>query len=248
MSPDMSRVLRKIHDASYASEAWPEALRTLTDALGVPGAACIVVNKQTRGADWVCFSGLSDRFQSRYVDRFVKLDPFTPLLNVEFRWMKVSECFSLPFLRRDEWYNDFILNCGVRDILACRLMEKPSHVAVFGVHQQIGRFFRDETASIMEQLALPLRSAMQRHVDRLFAPTGHAREQPTARAAQYYFHVDGVGQYQDDCGKSFSSPEEAVAHASTLAAELSQSGDWEGYWILVAHDDGSLIARIPVSR
>jgi hypothetical protein len=55
MSPDMSRVLRKIHDASYASQAWPEALRTLTDALGVPGAACIVVNKQTRGADWVCF-------------------------------------------------------------------------------------------------------------------------------------------------------------------------------------------------
>ena len=141
MSPDMSRVLRKIHDASYASEAWPEALRTLTDALGVPGAACIVVNKRTRGADWVCFSGLSERFQSRYVDRFVKLDPFTPLLNVEFRWMKVSECLSLPFLRRDEWYNDFILNCGVRDILACRLMERPSHVAVFGVHQQIGQFF-----------------------------------------------------------------------------------------------------------
>jgi hypothetical protein len=64
MSPDMSRVLRKIHDASYASEAWPEALRTLTDALGVPGAACIV-NKQMRSADWVGFSGLSERFQSR---------------------------------------------------------------------------------------------------------------------------------------------------------------------------------------
>jgi hypothetical protein len=30
-----------------------------------------------------------------------------------------------------------------------------------------------------------------------------------------------------------SSPEKAVARASALAVELSQSGDWEGYWILV---------------
>lgn len=247
MSPDISRVLRKIHDASDASEAWPEALSALTSALGVSGAACIVVNKHTRGADWVCFSGLSERFQSRYVDRFVKLDPFTPLLNVESHWMKLSESFSISFLRRNEWYNDFVLGCGVRDILGYRLMERPSHVAVFGVHQQIGRFFRDETASLMEQLASPLKSAMQRHVDRLFVPSGHSNEQPTIRAARYYFHVDGVGQYQDDCGTSFSTPEEAVAHASAVAAELSQSGDWEGYWILVKHDDGSLIARIPVS-
>jgi hypothetical protein len=243
----MSRLLRKIDDASNDSEAWPEALRTLTDALGVSGAACIVVNKQTRGADWVCFSGLSERFQSRYVDRFVKLDPFTPMLNVEFRWIKVSECLSLPFLRRDEWYNDFILDCGVRDILASRLMEGPSHVAVFGLHQQIGRFFRDETASMMEHLALPLRSAMQRHIDRSLAPSGHASEQPTLGAARYYFHVDGVGQYHDDCGKSFSSPKEAVAHAFAIAAELSQSGDWVGYCILVTHKDRSLIARVPVS-
>jgi hypothetical protein len=247
MPPDMSRVLRKIHDASYASEAWPEALTALTDTLGVPGAACIVVNRQTQDADWVCFSGLSESFRSRYVDRFVKLDPFTPLLNVELRWMKVSECFSLPFLRSDEWYNDFILNCGVRDILACRLMETPSHVAVFGIHQQIGRFLRNETASMMEQLALPLRSAMRRHVDRLFSSSRQASEQPTAGAARYYFHVHGVGQYQDESGQLFYTPEEAIAHASVLAAELSQAGDWEGYRILVAHNDGSPIARIPVS-
>jgi hypothetical protein len=221
MSPDMSRVLRKIHDASYASEAWPEGLRTLTDALGVPGAACIVVNKQTRGADWVCFSGLSERFQSRYVDRFVNLDPFTPLLNVEFRWMKVSECFSLPVLEERRMVQRFYPQREVRDILACCLMERPSHVAVFCVHQQIGRFFRDETASVMEQLALPLRSAMQRHVDRLFAPSGHASEQPTARAAQYYFHVDGVAEYHDDCGNRFKSGESRCARIRSCCGALT---------------------------
>jgi hypothetical protein len=100
---------------------------------------------------------------------------------------------------------------------------------------------------MMEQLALPLRSAMRRHVDRLFSSSRQASEQPTAGAARYYFHVHGVGQYQDESGQLFYTPEEAIAHASVLAAELSQAGDWEGYRILVAHNDGSPIARIPVS-
>jgi hypothetical protein len=100
---------------------------------------------------------------------------------------------------------------------------------------------------MMQQLASPLRSAMQRHLDRLFAPGVRAAVKQTTRTEQYYFHVDGVGQYQDIRGKSFPTSKEAVAYASALAVELAQSGDWEGYWIVVAHGDGSLIARIPIS-
>ena len=49
MSPDMSRALRKIRDASYASEAWPEALKSLTDGLGVPVSVVVVLIRLLTG-------------------------------------------------------------------------------------------------------------------------------------------------------------------------------------------------------
>jgi hypothetical protein len=82
MSPDLSRVATNIHDSERAAEAWPEALKSMTEAVGAAGAACIVVNKISNSADWVCFSGLSERFKSDYVDHFAPLDPFLPHLNV----------------------------------------------------------------------------------------------------------------------------------------------------------------------
>ena len=68
MSPDLSRVAANIRDSERAAEAWPEALKSMTEALGAAGAACIVTNKNSNSADWVCFSGLSERFKSDYVD------------------------------------------------------------------------------------------------------------------------------------------------------------------------------------
>jgi hypothetical protein len=60
MSRDLSRVAAKIRDSERAAQAWPEALKSMTEALGAAGAACIVANKNSNSADWVCFSGLSE--------------------------------------------------------------------------------------------------------------------------------------------------------------------------------------------
>jgi hypothetical protein len=100
MPPDISRVVAKIHEAGLAHEAWPEALKSLTDALGVAGAACIVSNKRAKRVDWVCFSGLSAEFEPTYINHYAPLDPFTPLLNSGRNWMKLSESISEPLLRR----------------------------------------------------------------------------------------------------------------------------------------------------
>jgi hypothetical protein len=51
-------------------------LKSLTDALGVTGAACIIFNRRTGNVDWVCFSGLSAEFQSAYINHYAPLDPF----------------------------------------------------------------------------------------------------------------------------------------------------------------------------
>jgi hypothetical protein len=93
----------------------------LTKAAAVAGAALIIFNKSTGNVDEACFSGLSAEFKSDYIRRYAAMDPYSPLLDGS--WKKLSECFSDGLLRRSEWYNDFVLTCGVRDILAARLAD-----------------------------------------------------------------------------------------------------------------------------
>jgi hypothetical protein len=248
MSPDLSRVAAKIRDSERAADAWPEALKSLTEDLGAAGAACIVANKNSNGADWVCFSGLSEGFNSDYVDHFAPLDPFLPHLNVAPRWIKLSDCLPQSLLRQSEWYNDFVLACGVRDMLGTRLIETPSHLVYIGVHQQIGRSLSADVEPSMRELTSPLRSAMLRQMERLFGSNQSQQPNPKAiaRRRRYYFHVSNGSQFLDETGEEFSTREEAIARASVLAAELTKEGDWSGYAITVTDDDGATVARLPV--
>jgi hypothetical protein len=247
MPPDISRVVAKIREAGLVYGAWLEALKSLTDALGVAGAACIVSNKRAKRVDWVCFSGLSAEFQPAYINHYAPLDPFTPLLNGGRNWKKLSESISEPLLRRSEWYNDFVLACGVRDILGARLVDTPSHFVIFGLHQQIGRGFGDRTAAIMDDVAGALVSATLRHVENLFglAPDDIGEEN-VAEGARYYFHVSNGKQYRDETGSVFLAFNDAIAHARILAAELAQDRDSDGFVISMTDADGSVVAQIPV--
>ena len=249
MQPDISRLIGKIRAAGLAPDAWPDTLKSLTEALGVDGAACIVSNKTTGRVDWACFSGLSAEFEPDYIDYYAPLDPFLPLLNVSFSWTMLSECLPDSVLRKSEWYNDFVLSCGVRDILGARLVETPSHFATFGLHQQLGRRFADKTAAIMKSVAGPLGSATLRHMARLFSPKrGETESDVIADGATYYFHVRNGKQYLDETGKVFPSQPEAVAHAAVIAAELAQDGDWDGFVISVTDAEERVIAQVPVAK
>lgn len=247
MSADITRVSAKVRDAEIAPEAWPEALRSLTDALGAGGAACIIANKKTKGADWVCFSGLSEGFDSRYIERYARLDPYIPFLNVSSRWITLSECLPQPLLRRSEWYNDFVLSCGVSDMLGIRLVETPSHCVYVGIHQQIGRRFRFGIRSRLEELGTFFKSAVLRQVERTFGATdGSPDTKEFSGGTRYYFHVRNGAQYLDDTREPFVTREEAVARASVLAAELAKEGDWSGCAIAVTDEAGTEIACVPV--
>src|SRR5260370_11073376 len=171
----MSSAVSRIHDAAASPEAWPQALAALTDAMGVAGAALIISNKSTGNVDEACFSGLSAGFKSDYVRHYAAVDPYSPLLDGS--WKKLSECLPEQLLRESEWYNDFVLGCGVRDILGARLVNTPSHRVIFGIHQQIGRAFSDKVDSLVDLVAIPLEQAAQRHLER-FSSGIHVFEKP----------------------------------------------------------------------
>jgi hypothetical protein len=123
-------------------------------------AALIISNKRTENVEEACFSGLSAEFKRDYTQHYTAVDPYSPLLDGS--WMKLSECLPNSMLRKSEWYNDFVLACGVRDILAVRLVDTASYRVIFGIHQQIGHSFSERSDSVVSLVRVPLKYAAWR--------------------------------------------------------------------------------------
>jgi hypothetical protein len=246
----MSSLASTIHDAAASPEAWPQALAALTDAAGVAGAALIISNKRTGNVEEAWFSGLSAGFKSDYIRHYAALDPYSPLLDGS--WIKLSECLPESMLRNSEWYNDFVLTCGVRDILGAQLLDTPSHRVIFGIHQQIGRSFSDRVDSVVNLADIPLKHAAWRQIERLASSICDLFDEPqaelSAERSRFYFHVENGSRYPDETGSAFSTPEEATAHAVIIARELAQDGSWHGSSILVTDDRGQEIIRVRIGR
>jgi hypothetical protein len=217
--------------------------------MGVAGTALIISNKSTGNVDEACFSGLSAGFKADYVRHYAAVDPYSPLLDGS--WKKLSECLPEQLLRKSEWYNDFVLTCGVRDILGARLVDTPSHRVIFSIHEQIGRAFSDKVDSLVDLVAIPLQQAAQRHIER-FSSGIHVFEKPgtevLAAGSRFYFHIVNGTRYPDETGSVFSTIGDAVAHAVVLAQELAQDESWQGSSILVTNDRGQEITRVEIVR
>ena len=247
----MSSLVARLHDAAVTPEAWPDALTALTDAAGVAGAALIIFNKSTGKVDEAHFcGGLSAGYKSDYVRHYAALDPYSPLLDGS--WKKLSECLPDRLLRKSEWYNDFVLACGVRDILAARLVDTSTHCVILGIHQQIGRKFSDSVDSTLDLVAVPLKDAARRYIERFASLRSGIFDEPlagvTAEGSRFYFHVENNSRYPDETGSVFSTRDDARAHAFVIAQELCQDESWHGSFILVTDDRGQEIARARVGR
>jgi hypothetical protein len=248
MQSVMPSLVSTFHDAAISPEAWAEALKVLTDAAGVAGAALIILNKSTGNVDEAYFSGSSAGFKSDYVRHYAALDPYTPLLDA--RWKKLSECLPDSLFRKSEWYNDFVLTCGIRDILGSRLVGTPNHRVIFGIHQQIGRYFSDRFDSTIDLVTIPLKQAARRHLERFSSGIAfdESRTEVLTERNRFYFHIDNGSRYPDETGSVFSTPDDAMAHAFVIAQELAQDEGWQGSSVLVTDDRGQEITRVRIGR
>ena len=224
MKLDIRCLIGKCHDAGSVPEVWPDALESLTDTLRVAGAADVICNKMGKCVDWVYYSGLSAEFQLHYVEHYVRLNQFTPPLNADLGSSRLTECLSVPLSWKSEPCNDFVLSCGVWDILGTRVVDTPSHLAMIGLHQR-------------------------HNIDHLPGPERLDTESELApEGAIYYFHVGNGKRYPDKTGKLFASDQAAAAYADVLAAELAQDGEWDGYMICVKDVNGRIITHVPVRK
>ncbi|KRQ14888.1 DUF6894 family protein [Bradyrhizobium manausense] len=242
----MQSLLSTLHDAAMSADAWPKALQRLMDEAGVAGAALIVTNKTTGTVDEAVFCGLSAEFKSRYVETYAALDPYSPMLGA--RWSMLSTCLPEALLRRSEWYNEFVLSCGVRDILGARLTDTAGHSVVLGIHQRIGRHFSQDVEPLIATITEPLRHAARCHLDRLNGgqPIGDPQTTKPADGGHFFFHIENGTNYPDECGSILLSPGHAAERGLTIARELARDGGWSGFSVVVTDDRGRTITRVPI--
>ncbi|MGY3505105.1 DUF6894 family protein [Bradyrhizobium sp. USDA 4471] len=242
----MQSLLSTLHDAAMSADAWPKALQRLMDEAGVAGAALIITNKTTGTVDEAVFCGLSAESKSRYVQHYAALDPYSPLLDAG--WIMLSRCLPEALLRRSEWYNEFVLSCGVRDILGTRLADTAGHSVILGVHQRIGRHFSQDVEPLIGTITKPLRYAALCYLDRLNGGQQVDDPQTTklAEGGRFFFHIQNGTNYTDGCGSVFLSPAHAAERGLTIARELARDGDWTGFSVVVTDERGRTITRIPI--
>jgi hypothetical protein len=89
--------------------------------------------------EWASFCGPSVEFKPDYLAYYAALDPYRPVCDAAPTGSLVRLSQSVPAadLRKDEWYNDFVIKCGVREIVGARLACDFSRTAILGVHYGI---------------------------------------------------------------------------------------------------------------
>ena len=162
------RTISNIYDAALAPDLWPAALQSVMDEAGAVGAGYSLFNKRTERVEWLSQSGPLVGREADYFSHYHALDRYRSILEVlpAGRWLRISECLPETVLRRDEWYNDYLLRAGIDDALSARLCESASHVVVFGVSHGNDRapFTAAGTAALQELLE-PLAKAARLHTE-----------------------------------------------------------------------------------
>jgi DNA-binding CsgD family transcriptional regulator len=162
-----TRAIWGISEAALAPDRWPAALRSITEVVGATGSNYLFLSKRTGDVEWASSAGSSvdvDDYNNYYAAR----DPYRPMLDAapHGSLVQVSKCLPESLLRRDEWYNDFLLKAGIRDVVGVRLFESASHTVVFAVMHGIYQAPSSAVGAVrLQELLEPLSNAARLHAE-----------------------------------------------------------------------------------
>lgn len=215
-----------IFNAVLDEKLAPIALEAIAKFAGAAGASYLRVNTVTRRVSSVVrWGGFAGR-EADYLARYGEIDPFRALQEQQAcgTLVRVTESFPPAYLRHDEWYNDYLVAGGVRDLVGAKLHESSSHLVIVGVHRAVGDagpFPRNEGA--LQSLMAPLQNAARLHIGLV---------EDGFRAASTV-----LGTSRPGAGVIVVDAQGRVIDANTTGERLLQSGD--GFTI----DKGKISAR-----
>ena len=164
---EYGKTVATLFDAALDERVTPAALETIAEHLGSSGADYLIVNKFTRQVSSANCRGIFAGRRKDYLAHYSKIDPFLAIQETAAcgSLTLLSERVPRSVLRRDEWYNDYVLKGHVCDILSAKLHESQSHTVFLGLQRAVGDpgpFPRDMEA--LQTLMTPLRKAAGLHV------------------------------------------------------------------------------------
>ena len=154
--------LGKLYAAALEDGLWPAALSALGDACGSIGGHLLILG--AGGAPPESFMG--SRFPEvnhEYVKHYSRIDPRLRLV-VALPDDQIFSChrhFDADFVRRDPFYNEFLLPHQFRYVAGCRLSRVDGATAIFGMHRaERHGAFADEDVRLLARLIPHLRCAV----------------------------------------------------------------------------------------
>ena len=166
-SDPFMRATLRISEAAFAPDRWPAALQSVTEAVGALGVGSLLLNKRTGDVERMSLAGLNLDVKD-YIDYYGVRDPYRPVLQAapSGNWVQLSKCLPETVLRRDEWYNGYILKGGIRDIIGTRLFDSPSCTILLSAHWGIYQESFTATAiAWLRELTDPLSNAARLHAE-----------------------------------------------------------------------------------
>lgn len=135
-----ARLVASVYDAALAPELWPGALEVVAEYFSAAGADYSLWNKRNGRVEWLSVAGPMVQYQTDYIKHYHAVDPFNRFATEDRtrRLWQVTKVLPRTLLRGDEWYNDFILKSGLKDLWAIRLYETSTHVVYFELHRGVG--------------------------------------------------------------------------------------------------------------
>ena len=270
----LQKTVAAIFDAVLDDRATTTALEAVAKFVGVSGVGYVIQNKFTQRVSSAAWWGSFRGRPADYVSYYGKIDPSRAIWDeaaARERLLRVSETLPQSRLRHDEWYNDWLLNGGVCDILGTTLCESPSRKLSIGFYRAIGDVGAFPSAGEQLQALMPsLRNAARLHLELIDigyrSAIGSSIDQLTAaviftdrdgqiletnQAGEQILRAgDGLTMRngQISARRSFETAKLArlIANAAVVGGRVPSAG-----WVLIARDDGrsSYVVRVaPASR
>lgn len=139
LSDRYDEVLGQLYEAAVDELAWPAALTALGDLSSSIGGHLLVWDLKRHAPVASLMANRFPEVNADYLTYYGAIDPRLQLV----RNMPVGQAlachhyFDGAYVRRDEFYNDFLIPNGGRFVAGCRLLEAGGQVAFFGLHRSL---------------------------------------------------------------------------------------------------------------
>src|SRR3954470_19388974 len=165
----IERVCELLYEAAAVSETWPSALAALADATGAVNAHFAVWNGRENKSDFFASARPDPGWETLYTTYYGAIAPCRHLLDDKpvGEWIASHRYFDQEFVRRSEYFNDFLLKIGGLYSVKGRVFETPSRdsYAIAWVLRSptAGPLDPDEIARLAQALNGHLRRAAALH-------------------------------------------------------------------------------------